>query len=59
MGCIPTKAKPTGRPVRLDNPQRITLRLALGSKQRAFELATTRRCSIGRLVEDLIEGCPL
>jgi hypothetical protein len=46
-----------GRPARQDNPQKITLHLALVIKRKAFDLATTRRCSIGRLVEDLIAAC--
>lgn len=46
-----------GRPARQDNPQKITLHLALQIKRKAFDLATTRRCSIGRLVEDLIAAC--
>jgi hypothetical protein len=46
-----------GRPVRQDNPQKITLHLALEIKRKAFDLATARRCSIGRLVEDLIAAC--
>jgi hypothetical protein len=46
-----------GRPVRTDNPQKITLHLALELKRRAYDLACTRRCSISRLVEDLIAGC--
>jgi hypothetical protein len=46
-----------GRPVRMDNPQKITLHLALNLKRRAYDLACSRRCSISRLVEDLIEGC--
>jgi hypothetical protein len=46
-----------GRPVRQDNPQKITLHLALEIKRKAFDLATARRCSIGRVVEDLIAAC--
>jgi hypothetical protein len=46
-----------GRPARQDNPQKLTLHLALEIKRRAFDLATARRCSIGRLVEDLIAAC--
>jgi hypothetical protein len=46
-----------GRPARQDNPQKITLHLALQIKRKAFDLATERRCSIGRLVEDLITAC--
>ena len=46
-----------GRPVRQDDPQKITLHLALEIKRKAFDLATSRRCSIGRLVEDLISAC--
>ena len=46
-----------GRPARQDNPQKITLHLALQIKRKAFDLATNRRCSIGRLVEDLIAAC--
>lgn len=46
-----------GRPARQDNPQKITLHLGLEIKRRAFDLATARRCSIGRLVEDLIAAC--
>ena len=47
----------SGRPAHQDNPQKITLHLALVIKRKAFDLATTRRCSIGRLVEDLIAAC--
>ena len=50
------KAK-IGRPVRTDNPQKITLHLALDLKRRAYDLACKRRCSISRLVEDLIGAC--
>ena len=46
-----------GRPQRQDNPQKITLHLGMEYKRRAFDLATARRCSIGRLVEDLIAAC--
>jgi hypothetical protein len=46
-----------GRPARQDNPQKLTLHLALEIKRKAFDLATARRCSIGRLVEDLIAAC--
>jgi hypothetical protein len=46
-----------GRPVRQDDPQKITLHLALEIKRKAFDIATARRCSIGRLVEDLIAAC--
>jgi len=46
-----------GRPARQDDPQKITLHLALEIKRKAFDLATCRRCSIGRLVEDLIAAC--
>ena len=46
-----------GRPTRQDNPQKITLHLAMEIKRKAFDLATVRRCSIGRLVEDLIAAC--
>jgi len=46
-----------GRPARQDKPQKITLHLALQIKRKAFDLATNRRCSIGRLVEDLIAAC--
>jgi hypothetical protein len=46
-----------GRAVRRDNPQTLTLHLALEFKRRAFDLATARRCSISRLVEDLIAAC--
>lgn len=46
-----------GRPARQDDPQKITLHLALEIKRKAFDLATARRCSIGRLVEDLIAAC--
>lgn len=52
------KAK-IGRPVRMDNPQKITLHLALDLKRRAYDLACKRRCSISRLVEDLIGACKL
>lgn len=58
MATKATKTKTTGRPVRTDNPQKLTLRVALKTKRRAFLLATARRCSIGRLVEDLIDACP-
>lgn len=53
----PASMRRCGRPVRNDNPQRITLHLALEIKRRAYELACQRRVSIGRLVEDLIAGC--
>jgi len=46
-----------GRPARQDKPQKITIHLALQIKRKAFDLATNRRCSIGRLVEDLIAAC--
>ncbi|NDG73295.1 MAG: hypothetical protein EBY32_18725 [Proteobacteria bacterium] len=49
--------KTAGRPARQDDPQKITLHLALEIKRKAFDLATARRCSIGRLVEDLIAAC--
>jgi hypothetical protein len=51
------RAKKTGRPVRTDNPQKITLHLALEIKRKAYDIATERRCSISRLVEDLLQGC--
>jgi uncharacterized OsmC-like protein len=51
----PQRAK--GRPVRTDTPKRITLHLALDVKKKAVDLATARRCSISRLVEDLIHNC--
>lgn len=53
----PVSMRRCGRPVRNDNPQRITLHLALDIKRRAYELACGRRVSIGRLVEDLIADC--
>jgi len=53
----PAQIKKTGRPVRTDNPQKITLHLALEIKRRAYDIATARRCSISRLVEDLLQGC--
>ena len=31
--------------------------LAQREQRKAFDLATNRRCSIGRLVEDLIAAC--
>jgi hypothetical protein len=46
-----------GRPQRQDNPQKTTLNIAPAIKAKAFDLATARRCSIGRLVEDLIAAC--
>ena len=46
-----------GRPVRMDAPQKTTIHLALALKRKAFDLACQRRCSIGRLIEDLIAGC--
>jgi hypothetical protein len=33
---------------------RLTLRLPLDSKRKAFALAQTRRCSMSRLVENLV-----
>jgi len=55
-----TKLKKTGalgRPVRMDAPQKTTIHLALEMKRKAFDLACQRRCSIGRLIEDLIAEC--
>ncbi len=46
-----------GRPVRKDNPQRITLYLALETKRKAYDIALARRCSISRLVEELVDNC--
>lgn len=46
-----------GRPGRTDNPQRITLYLALETKRKAYEIATNRGCSISQIVEELIEEC--
>ena len=56
---VKSRAKPNGkgRPVRMDNPQRITLYLALETKKRAYDIAVSRRCSISRLVEELLDGC--
>lgn len=51
------KSAPLGRPVRMDAPQKTTIHLALEMKRKAFDLACQRRCSIGRLIEDLIAGC--
>ena len=53
------KTKAKGRPVRRDNPQRITLYLALATKRKAYDIAVARRCSISRLVEELLDGCRL
>jgi hypothetical protein len=41
----------------MDAPQKTTIHLALEIKRKAFDLACQRRCSIGRLIEDLIAGC--
>ena len=44
------------RSVRQDKGQ-IKLALGIEVKRRAYDLAKAHRCSIGRLVEDLIAAC--
>lgn len=45
------------RPDRTDNPQRLTLYLALETKRKAYELVTIRGCSMSQLAEGLIVEC--
>ncbi len=51
-----TSMKAKGRPTRTDQPQRMTLYLALSTKVKLYRLATQRGMSMGRTVEALIEA---